>query len=234
MPSEVRTRARVRPKNGRKFILVANSKGGSGKTTLATNLAAAYAHLGLDTTLVDCDQQQSSLTWLDARSSNLPHIHFLNGNAHIGVSQLDWALRVSPDASRVIVDISGATRGQQLYSLLQKVDDIVVPVQPSVVDIKAATEFLNEIFIAPGFKTSGKRLFVIGNRVEKRNKYFHQLNRFLQKMGANEVISLPNSYLFLRCADEGLGVVDLKQTARNKNVKNAMQKIINCLEAGND
>lgn len=231
MTSEVRVRTRIRPKNGRKFILVANSKGGSGKSTLATNLAAAYARLGFDTSLVDCDKQRSSMIWAEIRPVEAPPITAINGCTQVGIPQLDWALRVSPDTSRVIVDSPGAINDQRLYDTLQKVDDILVPVLPSVVDIRATTEFLKEIFISPGFRTSDKRLFVIGNRVEKRNKYFHQLNQFLKRMGAHEVMLLPDSYVFLRCADEGLGVADLKETARYRDAKDSILKIISSIES---
>ena len=230
MTSEVRVRTRIRPKNGRKFILVANSKGGSGKSTLATNLAAAYARLGFDTSLVDCDQQRSSLAWVKMRPHEAPPITAIDGCSQVGISQLDWALRVSPDTSRVIVDSPGAMRDQRLYDTLQKVDDILVPVLPSVVDIRATTEFLKEVFISPGFRTSGKRLFVIGNRLEKKNKYFYQLNRFLKRMGSHELMTLPDSYVFLRCADEGLGVADLNESYRYRAAKGSILKIINGIE----
>lgn len=230
MTSEVRVRTRIRPKNGRKFILVANSKGGSGKSTIATNLAAAYARLGFDTALVDCDRQRSSSEWLEIRPPGTPPITAINGSSQTGVAQLDWALRVSPDTSRIIVDSPGAMRDQTLYATLQKVDDIIVPVLPSAIDIRATTEFLKEIFISPGFRTSEKRLFVIGNRVDRRNKYFHQLNRFLLRMGVSEIINLPDSYVFLRCADEGIGVADLNDSVRYQPIKEAMLKIIGRLE----
>lgn len=230
MPSEVRVRTRTRPTNGRKFILVANSKGGSGKSTVSTNLAAAYTRLGFDTALVDCDPQQSSLSWLDMRPYDAPPITGINGSSKVGVAQLDWALRVSPDTSRIIVDSPGAMRDQSLHTLLNKVDDIVVPVLPSAIDMRATTEFLKELFVSPGFRTSGKRLFVIGNRVEKRNKYFHQLNQFLKKMGEHEVLTLPDSYVFLRCADEGIGIADLKDSPRYQKVRESMLKVVKSIE----
>lgn len=234
MTSEVRVRTRVRPKNGRKFILVANSKGGSGKSTLATNLAAAYARLGFDTSLVDCDQQRSSLSWMEMRPPESPPITAINGCSQVGIPQLDWALRVSPDTSRVVIDSPGAMRDQRLFDTLQKVDDILVPVLPSAIDMRATTEFLKDVFISPGFRTSEKRLFVIGNRVEKRNKYFHQLNQFLKRMGSHEIMTLPDSYVFLRCADEGLGIADLKESPRYQVARDAMLKIINGIELKND
>ena len=230
MMSEVRVRTRIRPTNGRKFILVANSKGGSGKSTLATNLAAAYARLGFDTSLVDCDQQRSSLAWMEMRPAGTPPITAINGSSQSGIPQLDWALRVSPDTSRVIVDSPGGMRDQKLHDTLQKVDDILVPVLPSVIDIQATTEFLKEIYISPGFRASSKRVFVVGNKVEKRNKYFHRLNKFLQRMGEHEVMTLPDSYVFLRCADEGLGVADLNDSARYQPAKQSVLNIINEIE----
>jgi len=230
MSSEVRVRTRTRPTNGRKFVLVANSKGGAGKSTIATNLASAYARLGFETALVDCDPQLSSLSWLDARPYEAPPIQGINGSSRVGVAQLDWALRVPPNVSRVVVDSPGAMREQSLQTLLNKVDDIVVPVQPSAIDMRATTDFLKELFLTPGFRTSGKRLLVIGNRVEKRNKFFHQLNQFLKKMGERELLVLPDSYLFLRCADEGIGIADLSDAPRYQKIKEAMLKIVKRIE----
>ena len=195
MASEVRVRARVRPKNGQKFILVANSKGGCGKSTLATNLAAAYARLGFSTALVDADSQRSALTWLEMRPGECPPITGLSGCQQAGRPLLDWVLRVPPDTSRVVIDSPGGMRDHQLFDFIRKADDILVPVLPSAVDIRATTEYLKEIFISPEFRRSEKRLFVIGNRVEKRNKYFHQLRRFLKQMNSQNLIILPESYV---------------------------------------
>ncbi len=60
-----------------KHILIANSKGGSGKTTLATNLAGYFASLGKRVMLNDLDRQQSSAQWLARRPAVMPLTHFL-------------------------------------------------------------------------------------------------------------------------------------------------------------
>ena len=61
-------------------ITVMNSKGGCGKTTIATNLAAYYANQGNATCLIDHDPQGSSLNWLNRRHQNSPIIHGINAN----------------------------------------------------------------------------------------------------------------------------------------------------------
>src|SRR5690606_9082847 len=60
--------------NRRFVVLIANAKGGCGKTTIATNLASYYAGRGQPTSLLDLDPQQSSGWWLKQRPADLPPV----------------------------------------------------------------------------------------------------------------------------------------------------------------
>jgi chromosome partitioning protein len=113
-------------------ILVINSKGGSGKTTLTTNLAAYYADRRFRTAIIDYDPQSSSLHWLKARPTTLPAIHAANGapakgNAHLS-SRQGW---VPLDTEVLIVDAPAGASGLLLKDLVRKANFIVIPVAPS-------------------------------------------------------------------------------------------------------
>ena len=212
MTSEVRVYQREDLSQPCKRVLIANSKGGSGKSTLATNLAAAFARKEYETTLVDCDPQETSLFWLNQRSGENPLIYGMSGAPQPSRPTLDWFLRVPRTTERLVIDSPGGIDSARLTSMVDKVDLILVPLLPSAIDIHATTEFIKNIFLTGSFRNSGKQIFVVGNRVHRRNKYFHQLNRFLRALNISDIIHLPDSYVFLRCADEGLGVIDLEPT----------------------
>lgn len=127
-----------------KTILVASSKGGAGKTTLATNLAAGFALEGKRTVLVDADPQGSSLHWAQRRavldSAVLPVEASDKG---------DWLAKVPADAQRVVIDGRAGAMAQDLASFIEAADAIVVPVLPSGLDMEATVAFLNSLAQVP-------------------------------------------------------------------------------------
>ena len=116
-----------------KSIMVINSKGGSGKTTIAVNLAAYCAQKGYETHLVDLDPQGSSTQWLKERPSNKSKIR--------GSTKFQKPLKKNKNTV-VIYDVPAAVYGARLDTYIKKADMIVVPVMPSPIDMKAAGDFL--------------------------------------------------------------------------------------------
>ena len=121
-----------------RHVMVMNAKGGCGKTTLATNVAAHFAQQGYKVVLADYDPQRSSLDWLEMRPEDLPKI--------TGVAAYDDGLRNVPrDTEVVVIDAPARTHGSEMNELVRRAETILVPVVPSPIDMKAAAHFMAEI-----------------------------------------------------------------------------------------
>ena len=127
-----------------KTVLVAGSKGGVGKTTIATNLAAHYALDGKRTVLVDADPQGSSTRWAQRRASLESAVLAVDGTARRG-----WRKQVPEDADVVVIDAPAGALADDLASFLDEADAVVVPVLPSALDIDAIVGFLNTLAKVP-------------------------------------------------------------------------------------
>ena len=141
-----------------KSIMVINSKGGSGKTTVSVNLAAYCAQFGLKTTLVDLDPQESSTQWLEARPSSKAKIN--------GTKNFNKPLK-KEKKSVVIYDVPAAIYGSRLDTYVKKANMIIVPVLPSPIDMKAAKVFIQHLrsmgpVIRNQIKGSGTRARAFG------------------------------------------------------------------------
>ena len=127
-----------------KTILVASSKGGAGKTTLATNLAAHFALDGKRTVLVDADPQQSSTRWAERRAGLESAVLPLDGSR-----KRAWRAGLPEDAERVVIDAPAGAMADELEHFIEHADAIVVPVLPSALDIEATVGFLNSLSKIP-------------------------------------------------------------------------------------
>jgi chromosome partitioning protein len=141
-------------------VLVASSKGGAGKSTLATNLAAYYAVDGRNTVLVDADRQGSALRWSEKRAAH--------ADAVLGLSGLrrDWQRHVPADAERLIVDTAAGIRAGEVDDWLEHVDAVVVPVLPSAIDLEATEPFLAELAELPRIKRGKVAVGIVANRLK--------------------------------------------------------------------
>ena len=141
-------------------VLVASSKGGAGKSTIATNLAANFAVDGKNTVLVDADRQGSSLHWSERRS--------VHPNAVLGIPGLrrDWARQVPDDAQRVVIDTAAGIRADEVGEWLEYADVLVVPILPSAIDLEATLPFLDEVAALPRVKKGKAAVGLVANRLK--------------------------------------------------------------------
>ena len=192
-------------------IMVLNSKGGSGKSTVATNLASYYATQGNKVILVDLDPQASSLDWLSARPSGRSSISGING----ALGQY----RVPRNADYVIYDTPAAVHGAELSALLRRAQSIIIPVLPSPIDMRAATPFVQKVLDNNRVARKEARVALIANRCRENYNIYHQLEGYLRKMRKVPFISvLRETQNYVRAAERGLGVFELPPYAVRKDL----------------
>src|SRR5260370_9277601 len=122
--------------------LVINSKGGSGKTTITTNLASYFAGQNIPTTIMDYDPQGSSLYWLRARPGPGAKIYGANAAPQKGGRIRSVEMHVPVDTQQLLIDAPAGTSGLLLQEMLSKADGILIPVAPSAIDYHATAHYI--------------------------------------------------------------------------------------------
>jgi chromosome partitioning protein len=213
-------------------IIVLNAKGGCGKTTVATNLASGYAIRGFKTALIDYDPQESSMQWLRARSPDLPRIQ---GIAIHDASRVPlagaWQLRVPRDTQRVVVDTPAGLRAVDLVGRITADDVMIVPIQPSAIDIRATSDFIRDLLLVARLRPQDRRLFIVGNRT-KRGPALQALKAFLENLHIPVFEYLREAQNYCAAAETGIGVAELPMLQSRLHAS-AWQTILNGLEGGN-
>jgi chromosome partitioning protein len=196
--------------NNQRKVVVLNPKGGSGKTTVASNLAAFFAWQGSSTALMDCDPQGSSLHWLSNRSEDLPRISGIAANKLNLQATRSWQLSAPPGTDHVVVDTPAAIRAHRLIEFTRGADAILIPVGPSDTDIHAATVFISDLLLVAKEDRRAGRLGVVANRVRERTVAYRKLMRFLDSLVIPLVGVLRDSQNYLHAAAEGKGIHEFK------------------------
>ena len=142
-------------------VLVASSKGGVGKTTIATHLAAQSALEGLRTALVDADPQSSSTRWAQRRAVLESAVLPLDGTRRKA-----WRKGLPEDTQRVVIDAPAGAMAEDLEAFLEVADAVIVPVQPSTLDIEATVPFLDTLAKHPRVRRGQLRVGLVGNKLK--------------------------------------------------------------------
>lgn len=189
--------------------LVINPKGGSGKSTVATNLASYFASIGIPAALMDYDPQGSSLNWLRLRPPHAPKIHGANAAPQkAGLRSL--GMHVPPDTRQLIIDAPAGASGLLLQEMLARTHHILIPVAPSSIDIHATANFIRDLLLTGRIRARNIRLAVVANRVRKSMPVYQPLERFLTSLNLPLVARLSDSDVFLNAAETGTGIYEME------------------------
>jgi chromosome partitioning protein len=181
-------------------VVVANPKGGVGKSTLSTNVAGYFAAQGYAVMLGDADKQQSSALWLRLRSPQARAIP-------------TWALQDGQPAkppkgtTHVVLDTPAGLHGKRLKEFVKLADKVLVPLQPSVFDIFATRAFLDDL--AEIHQTTKARIGIVGMRVDARTIAADKLNEFVASAGLSMLGHLRDTQNYVHLAAQGLTVFDV-------------------------
>ena len=189
-----------------RHIMVINAKGGSGKTTIATNLASYFASQNKDVAIIDYDPQGSSLAWLDARSPAKQPIRGIAGYKRNPE-------KPSRKTDIVILDVPAAVHGGELTKLVRKAQTILVPVLPSPIDMRAATSFLAELKKCAPVSQKKAKIALVANRAREITNIAWELEEFLSKQKIPYLTMLRDNQNYVRAAERGLGIFEMGPAA---------------------
>jgi chromosome partitioning protein len=181
-------------------VVVANPKGGVGKSTMATNIAGYFASKGHAVMLGDADRQQSSRLWLGLRPP---------AARPISTWELNEANIVKPPkgTTHVVLDTPAGMHGKTFKEILQLADKVIVPLQPSIFDIFATRTFLDEL--AEHRKASKMRVGIVGMRVDPRTIAAEKLHEFVDNLGLPVLGYIRHTTNYIHLAARGLTLFDV-------------------------
>ena len=193
-----------------KTLLVVNAKGGSGKTTLATNAAAALAARGDPVALWDLDRQKSAQQWLAIRPATAAPVRGLSTGPRPAAR---------PTEGWLVMDTPAGLHGKNLSHSVKLASRILVPVQPSLFDMAATAGFLAALLEEKTVRKGDAAVGIVGMRVDPRTRAASTLEAFLAQFGLPVVSWLRDTQVYPNAAFSGLGVFDLPPHAAGRDTE---------------
>lgn len=191
-------------------ILVTNPKGGSGKTTLSTNLAGYFAQKGAHVVLSDMDRQKSATAWLQRRPEHLPIIHSMDGRGkHKDSMSADWT----------IIDSPAGLHGDKLSDAVKRADCVVVPMQQSAFDMGATQDFLGVLREEKAIRKEKTFVAMIGMRLDIRTKSAAKLMEFLENAGFPVITTIRDAQIYMQSAEQGASIFDMRPSIVKRDIQ---------------
>lgn len=182
-------------------IVVANSKGGVGKSTLASNLAGYLARQGRRVMLGDTDVQQSSRQWLAQRPEGLPLIESWEAEGE--------RLRSPKGVERLVLDTPAGLHGKALEQAVGVAQTLLVPLQPSPFDAQASLPFLREVKRLAEKRAQPPAIGVVVMRNKDGTLSSQQVQNYLAGAGLSPIAILRDTQNYVQLAARGLTLWDV-------------------------
>ncbi len=189
-----------------RVILVANPKGGSGKTTLSINLAGYLASRGERVAMLDLDRQKSATQWLTIRDAALPKIELLRDGQKSGSGWL-------------VIDSPAGMHGKTLERALKLAHKVVVPIAPSLFDIRASQAFLAALQAEKAARKGQGFVSVVGMRMDVRTRAGVTLEQFMAQQQMPVLAHLRNTQHYVNAAFEGKSLFDLPHHVAERDIE---------------
>ena len=181
-------------------IVVANPKGGVGKSTLSTNVAGYYASKGHAVMLGDVDRQQSSKLWLGLRPAAARPISTWDAGA-------DRIVRVPKGVTHAVLDTPAGLHGWRFKDVLKMADKVLIPLQPSIFDIYATRDFL--ALLSDTRQGKAVSIGLVGMRVDERTIAANNLHQYVDTLGLPVLGYLRDTQNYVHLAASGLTLFDV-------------------------
>lgn len=232
-PPDGAARVRVVAESEVRKIVVINGKGGCGKTTVATNLAACYARLGYHPALFDHDPQTSSMRWLKGRLQDMPAVHgvAVQTRQKLGVTR-SWHLRVPPETRRIISDTPAGLAGLDIADHVRGASCILIPVLPSAIDIEAGADFIRDLLLIGKARSNGMRIGIIANRIKHNTLALQSLERFLKSLRIPVVARFRDTQAYVHAAERGIGINELRSGQAVRREVLEWNRLFHWIESG--
>ena len=186
-------------------IIIANPKGGTGKSTLATNIAGWLAAKKQRVVLADFDAQRSSADWLLRRSEHLPKIFGWTPDQ-------DKRALQDADPQWLVIDLPAGIHGETLRDAVRRAEIILIPVSPSAFDMDATRSFLARVAEYKAIKEGAVHIGLVGMRVDSRTRSAIELEEFLKHFDFPFVTNLRDTQVYVHAARDGLSVFDMPRS----------------------
>jgi chromosome partitioning protein len=203
-------------------IVIANPKGGVGKSTLSTNLAGYFATQGRQVLLGDADRQQSARGWLGIRPDAARPI------ATWEIDE-DNIARPPKGTSHVVLDTPAGLHGRRLNEILKMAGKVLVPLQPSMFDILATREFMLRLAEEKAVRKGDIQVGIVGMRVDSRTRSAEQLQRFVESLNLPMLGCLRDTQNYVQLAAHGLTLWDVAPSRVQRDLEQ-WQPILDWLE----
>ncbi len=215
-------------------ISVMNTKGGCGKTTVATNLASYCACQGYATSLFDYDRQASSIRWLKQRKSGRPPVHGVAAFAPPpeGVTR-SWHMRVPENTRYLITDTPAGYGLVDMEDRVAETDVILIPVLPSFIDIHSTADFVRDLLLIGKARAHNTQLAIVTNRTRIRTRAVEKLERFLQQLDIPVIARIRDTQHYVAAAERGLGVHELAERDAHKDME-SWAALLDWLDSGGE